>query len=66
VTDDVSNNMNVYCLFDSLGERGKVLLGIWLTERDAKAHITRIKKLFGQKANDLTIEKWPLIGTEEL
>ncbi len=58
--------MNVYCLFDSLGERGKVLIGIWLTESDAKKHIEKIKKLFGKKANDLSIEKWPLIGTEEL
>jgi len=58
--------MNVYCLFDSLGERGKALLGIWLTEAEAKKHIEKMKGLFGKKASDLTIEKWPLIGTEEL
>jgi len=42
------------------------LLGIWLNERDAEKHIKKMEKLFGRKANGLTLEKWPLIGTEEL
>jgi hypothetical protein len=58
--------MNVFCLFDTLGDRGRVLLGIWLTEADAKRHIKSMEKLFGRKADNLTLEKWPLIGSEEL